>query len=252
MQREQRAPQVRLTWQDPVTNEESTILAPLPITIGRARENTVFLNSDAVSRQHAIVEYANGEVVLRDWLSKNGLLLNQQRVKRAEVHNGDTIQIGPFRFFIDTNPIAPSQAPTQAPVGIPVEDYGTMGGPQDYGTMAAPQDFGTIAAPQDFGTVAAPQGFDIPVRPPETYVQPAPAPAQQIRVRWIDPTTNQPREVTTVSPISIGRHRENTISLPVINASRQHATLTLEGGQIKLTDQGSGNEIGRASCRERV
>src|ERR1051326_3295139 len=150
MQREQRTLQVRLTWQDPVTSEESTILAPLPITIGRAHENTIALNSDAVSRQHAFLEYANGEAVLRDWQSKNGVLFNQQRVKRAPLKDGDTFQVGPFRFFIEVNPGAPS-ASAQASTGIPVQEFGTIAAPPDYGTIAAPQDFGTIAAPQEFG-----------------------------------------------------------------------------------------------------
>jgi pSer/pThr/pTyr-binding forkhead associated (FHA) protein len=234
MQREQRTLQVRLTWQDPVTNEDSTILAPLPITIGRSRENTICLNSDAVSRQHAILEYANGEAVLRDWLSKNGVLLNQQRVKRAPLKDGDTFQVGPFRFFIEVHPGASAVA-AQPSTSAPVQAFGVVAAPQDYGTMVAPQDFGTIAAPQEFGTVAAPSpGTGAAALPP------AP-PQPQIRVRWMDPNTNQQREITTVSPITIGRHRDNTIPLPVINASRHHATLTLEGGQMLLTDQNSGN-----------
>ncbi len=230
MQREQRTLQVRLTWQDPVTSEESTILAPLPITIGRARENTIFLNSDAVSRQHAFLEYANGEAVLRDWLSKNGVLVNQQRVKRAPLKDGDSFQVGPFRFFIEINPAVAPQASVQSSAVTPAQEFGTIAAPQDFGTMAAPQEYGTMAAPQDFGTM---------LRPPEA--QPPSVQAPQIRVRWLDPNSQQPREITTVPPITIGRHRDNAIALQVINASRHHATLTLENGQILLVDQGSGN-----------
>src|SRR5215469_5057202 len=153
MQREQRTLQVRLTWQDPVTSEESTLLAPLPITIGRAHENTIALNSDAVSRQHAFLEYANGEAVVRDWQSKNGVLVNQQRVKRTALKDGDTFQVGPFRFFIELNPSVAPQASAPSSTSMPSQDYGTMAAPQDFGTMVAPPDYGTVAAPLDFGTM---------------------------------------------------------------------------------------------------
>ncbi len=239
MQREPRTLQVRLSWQDPVTNEESAIVAPLPITIGRARENTISLNSDAISRQHAFLEYVNGEAVLRDWQSKNGVLLNQQRVKRAPLKDGDTFQIGPFRFFIEINPASAPQPAAQAPAGAESQDFATRVAPQDFSAIAAPQDFGTIAAPQDFGTRAAPQDFGAalkPAGPPAQQAQP-----QQITVRWTDPTTNQPREIKAAPPITIGRHRDSTVALPAINASRHHATLTLEGGQVILADQRSGN-----------
>jgi pSer/pThr/pTyr-binding forkhead associated (FHA) protein len=255
MQREQRTLQVRLTWQDPVTNAESTILAPLPITIGRAHDNTVSLNSDAVSRQHAFLEYANGEAVLRDWQSKNGVLVNQQRVKRAPLKDGDTFQVGPFRFFIEINPTSAPQSSAQASAVSSPQEYGTMAVPQEYGTMAAPQDMGTMAAPQDMGTRVASQEFGTVLRPPETGTPQAP-PQPQITVRWLDPKSNQPREITAVPPISIGRHRDNTVALPVIKASRQHASLTLEGGQILLADQNSttgtflnGQRIQRALVR---
>jgi pSer/pThr/pTyr-binding forkhead associated (FHA) protein len=221
MQREQRTPTVRLSWQDPVTNQESVLLAPLPITIGRARENSITLNSDAVSRQHAFLEYANGEVFIRDWQSKNGVLVNQARIKRALLKDGDTFQIGPFRFFIEINPASQAQPPAQAPAAAPAEDFSTR---------AASLDFGTRAASLDFGT--APM-------PPEAAAQPA-AP-QQIRVRWTDPKSKLAREISAAPPITIGRHSGNTIALPVAKASRHHATITLEGGQIMLADQGSGN-----------
>jgi pSer/pThr/pTyr-binding forkhead associated (FHA) protein len=235
MQREQRTLQVRLSWQDPVTSQESALLAPLPITIGRARENSITLNSDAVSRHHAILEYASGEVVLRDWQSKNGVLLHQQRVTRAPLKEGDTFQIGPFRFFIEINPAA---APQPSAV-VPPQDYRTMAAPEDVGTRATPQDYATMAAPGGFETIAAPQDSGAALGPPAPLAQEARL--QQITVRWTDPATNEPREITAVPPISIGRHRDNTIALPVVKASRRHATLTLEGGQIMLSDQGSGN-----------
>lgn len=248
MQREQSTPQVRLSWQDPVTGEESALLAPLPITIGRARENTITLNSEAVSRQHAILEYANGEIVIRDWLSKNGVFVSQQRIKRAPLNDGDTFQIGPFRFSVEITPSSPQQSqasdraqPQDFGTRAASQDFGSVAAPQDFGTRAAPQDFATRAASQDFGTRAAPQDFGTALMPPEAAAPQPQPPEPRIKVRWIDPTSKLARQISAAPPISIGRHRDNTIVLPVAKASRHHATFTLEGGQIMLADQGSGN-----------
>ncbi|HEX6778030.1 MAG TPA: FHA domain-containing protein [Ktedonobacterales bacterium] len=100
----------RLSWQDPVTGEEHGLLAPLPIVIGRASENTIPLNSAAVSRQHASLEAAGGQTIIRDWNSRNGVFVNQQRVTQATLKDGDTIQIGPFRFFVEVGPAIQHEA----------------------------------------------------------------------------------------------------------------------------------------------
>src|SRR4051812_2629362 len=66
--------------------------------IGRDAQNTVVLNGDKVSRNHALVQRTHsGRFLLFDLGSRNGTVLNGRRLAApVELHNGDVIQIGNF------------------------------------------------------------------------------------------------------------------------------------------------------------
>ncbi|HEX6777921.1 MAG TPA: FHA domain-containing protein [Ktedonobacterales bacterium] len=100
---------VRLSWADPGTGHALERLAQLPVTLGRAADNTIPLNSRSVSRQHAQIERtADGEVVLTDRSSSNGTFLDGQRITRAALREGASFQIGPFVFSASF--LSPAQA----------------------------------------------------------------------------------------------------------------------------------------------
>jgi pSer/pThr/pTyr-binding forkhead associated (FHA) protein len=89
---------VRVTWSDPVTGQPLERLATPPITIGRTPENTIFLNSDRVSRLHAHIESDGSSITIRDQNSRNGTSVEARRIKQETLRGGETIQIGPFRL----------------------------------------------------------------------------------------------------------------------------------------------------------
>jgi serine phosphatase RsbU (regulator of sigma subunit) len=65
------------------------------ITIGRARSSDVFLPDQWLSRHHAAVEQKNGAYYLLDLGSKNGTLLNGERVSGdRRLRDGDVITLG--------------------------------------------------------------------------------------------------------------------------------------------------------------
>jgi sigma-B regulation protein RsbU (phosphoserine phosphatase) len=65
------------------------------ITIGRARSSDVFLPDQWLSRHHAAVEHRNGAYYLLDLGSKNGTLLNGERVSGdRRLRDGDVITLG--------------------------------------------------------------------------------------------------------------------------------------------------------------
>ncbi len=68
------------------------------LTIGRAAECDLVLDSPLVSRRHARLERSGPTHILIDLGSTNGTYVNSQRIDRAELHAGDVIQIGPYRF----------------------------------------------------------------------------------------------------------------------------------------------------------
>lgn len=86
---------------------ESRILREIPIrsrplTIGRAPDNDVVIDNLAVSDHHARL-YAEGDrMVIEDLGSLNGTYVNDVRIERTTVRDGDTIQIGKHQLQLDT------------------------------------------------------------------------------------------------------------------------------------------------------
>ena len=62
--------------------------------IGRSITADVELEDMTVSRRHALIVRGEGRAVLLDDGSRNGVRLNGTRVRRAELSDGDTIQLG--------------------------------------------------------------------------------------------------------------------------------------------------------------
>jgi len=69
-----------------LTNEE--------VSIGRSDQCTVCVNSDLVSRRHAVINRILGHYIVVDLKSTNGTFVNDQRVERAELKDGDLLRTG--------------------------------------------------------------------------------------------------------------------------------------------------------------
>src|SRR5438105_9537931 len=69
--------------------------------IGRQPDATVYLESLAVSRQHAQIIDLNNEYFVEDVGSSNGTFINgQQVVGRVALTDRDTLQIGPYLIVL--------------------------------------------------------------------------------------------------------------------------------------------------------
>jgi len=91
-------------------------LGETPVSIGRRPSRTIVYSPDetVVSTDHATIEFQNGRYVLRDEGSRNGTLVNAQRVTSRPLEHGDIIQFGEggpsARFVLETQPgVAPTQ-----------------------------------------------------------------------------------------------------------------------------------------------
>src|SRR6201998_1195219 len=76
-------------------------LGTRPVTIGRAPDNDIQIDNLAVSNYHARVYVEAGSLVVEDLNSLNGSFLNEIRVDRAMLKDGDTILIGKHHIFVD-------------------------------------------------------------------------------------------------------------------------------------------------------
>ena len=85
--------------------DRETLVDSDRILIGRGEEADVRIDSVFVSRYHALVVRNDGQDLLLDLGSTNGLLLNSRRISRRILKDGDVIQVGPAKMTY-INPLA--------------------------------------------------------------------------------------------------------------------------------------------------
>jgi len=72
-----------------------------PVTIGRSPDNDLAVDNLAVSNHHARVYYEGSRLVVEDLDSLNGTFVNDLRVERATLHDGDSIWVGKHHIKVD-------------------------------------------------------------------------------------------------------------------------------------------------------
>jgi pSer/pThr/pTyr-binding forkhead associated (FHA) protein len=70
------------------------------ITIGRGKKSKIQLEDKEVSRSHACIWRQEGDVVIEDLESGNGVFVNGVAVRRAPLKAGDVIRIGSTEFLV--------------------------------------------------------------------------------------------------------------------------------------------------------
>src|SRR5438445_13576689 len=78
-----------------------------PVGIGRSPDNDLPVDNLAVSNHHARVFFEAGRLVVEDLDSLNGTFVNDLRVERATLHDGDSIHIGKDKIKVDASGDAP-------------------------------------------------------------------------------------------------------------------------------------------------
>lgn len=84
--------------------EREVDLGVRPLRIGRSTGNNDVVLTDpnkAVSRSHAELRYEDGQYVLMDAGSQNGILVDGNRVERVVMYPNVTAMLGPFRLIVD-------------------------------------------------------------------------------------------------------------------------------------------------------
>jgi FHA domain len=89
------------------------------MTLGRRPYNDIVVDNLAVSGEHAALQVIGHEYFIEDLNSTNGTFINEQKIKRQILKNGDTIEIGKYaiKYVQDgTNPL--STAMSEADIAI--------------------------------------------------------------------------------------------------------------------------------------
>jgi pSer/pThr/pTyr-binding forkhead associated (FHA) protein len=83
---------------------QRTYLEKFPFTIGRNESADLQIDSNRVSREHAvIVEKSRGTYFLRDLKSTNGTFVNGQRIQESALEDGDLLAVADFELTFSAN-----------------------------------------------------------------------------------------------------------------------------------------------------
>ncbi|MBI2827372.1 MAG: FHA domain-containing protein [Planctomycetia bacterium] len=84
----------------PNAGRELPVVGP-KFLVGRADDCQLRPRSDLISRHHCVIFIEDTVVIVRDFGSKNGTLVNDERVSgECELKNGDKLRIGPLEFEV--------------------------------------------------------------------------------------------------------------------------------------------------------
>ncbi|MGY1944912.1 ATP-binding cassette domain-containing protein [Nocardia asiatica] len=213
------------------------------VTMGRAPEVMLFVDSPLVSRVHATLAWQGSAWVLTDNQSTNGVFVDARRLTQpvsidrpTQVRLGDAIS-GPLLHLLPANP-QPPQRPSMRP-------------PQQAPQQAPPQPGPPQPGPPPHAVRRPPQQFQ---RPQYPAPQDAPAPALNVNMTTRADTSNMPpvRARASTAPIAradripqtglgIGRTTDNQIVVNDPLASRKHARLVASTEGLVIEDLGSAN-----------
>jgi pSer/pThr/pTyr-binding forkhead associated (FHA) protein len=72
------------------------------VEIGRALECDISILEPALSRKHAQLEIEDNKLIIRDLGSVNGTWVNAEKVKEAELKDGDRLQFDKIKFIVSS------------------------------------------------------------------------------------------------------------------------------------------------------
>jgi predicted component of type VI protein secretion system len=92
--------------------------------VGCVGSNDIVVPVRGVSRAHCRIAWAPEGLVVEDLDSRNGVFLNGARVRRATLHAGDALRLGPVSFRVEEAPaevaeLAIRVADGPSPAGLP-------------------------------------------------------------------------------------------------------------------------------------
>ena len=67
-------------------------------TLGRRPYNDIVIDNLAVSGEHSVMQMSGAEVFLEDLNSTNGTYVNGKAIKKQQLQNGDTVEIGKYKI----------------------------------------------------------------------------------------------------------------------------------------------------------
>ncbi|MCA9652278.1 MAG: FHA domain-containing protein [Myxococcales bacterium] len=189
-----------------------------PITLGRDEACEVVLLEQAASRQHARLEWVDGEARLTDCGSANGVWVGNERIESRSLRDGESFRIGettvqlvvdPFRqptLVSTTDPAAPANLEDDLATGDTVysETGGASRAPRHEPASSAEAATNAVAAPAP-SPAPTPSDAPSPSSVPAPSAAPAPSPAPVFFAPSSSPSAYSLGEAPTLAGSSSSR-----------------------------------------------
>src|SRR3989441_1034238 len=235
------------------------------ITIGRQDGNTIRLTERNVSRRHARLVKENGNVLIEDLGSYNGVRVNGEKITgRTRIKEGDLVEIGDYDLGIQGKIDAPTMTPAAGSARPPTIPPGAVKAarPATLPPQLVTSPALAIQEPME-KTVPRAEKTAPPLMTPNPSAGGATAiirvsdigkAAPQVEVRDLE-RSQMPRLVGLAGPfrgkefylmrteVKFGRTDENDIVADHQSVSRAHARFVLDEGQWKVIDNKSANGV---------
>ena len=79
-------------------------------TVGRTPDNDMQIDAKFISRHHAVILAGPAHAIIEDLNSTNGVMVNNRRITRQPLKDGDTVVIGKTQFRFVVRPPKASQS----------------------------------------------------------------------------------------------------------------------------------------------
>lgn len=225
------------------------------ITIGRQDGNTIRLTERNVSRRHARLVKQNGNLLIEDLGSYNGVRVNGEKITGpTKIKEGDLVEIGDYDLGIQGKLDTPGATPKQQtiPPGAIKAPAAARPAPQQPApqAQAVPPEPTPVLPPPQPQTPSASAGGATAIIRVSDIMKGAP----QVEARDLQ-RAEMPRLVGLAGPfrgkefylmrteVKFGRTDENDIVVDHQSVSRSHARFVLDQGQWKVIDNKSANGV---------
>jgi pSer/pThr/pTyr-binding forkhead associated (FHA) protein len=235
----------------PVGGGSPLPLNKLRVTIGRAADNDLCVDSESVSARHCELELISGEWWVRDLGSRNGTAVNDVRSRLQRLPHGSILRLANRRFRMEltgaheqhaVEPVVPCAIEGDSKVEISVvaaPGFQIHLQPVFRSPVIPPVAVAVAPNPESAGSAAAVGGDTMPPMPVRATRQALPAAAQATLV----PTAGGSPLRLVSTPISVGRRPDSDLQLCEPDVSSRHALLIFEAGYWVVEDCKSTNGV---------
>ncbi len=165
----------RLSYRDALGEESTIVVGDRAIRIGRAPHCDLVLGHESISREHAEIVRNSDGWAIADLGSKNGLKINTYKTRQQQLQDGDCIDIGAAKLWVEIGPVGPTG---KARVVFQQESQGKRAEVLDMGRldslfMSSPDLFLSPAVRQEGREVAAARERSNSIALPVSLEEPA-------------------------------------------------------------------------------